>query len=59
MSNFFFSHNVFYSVRKMYPHLSIFLTSYLFFAAEVEEPKIGIPGKGLSLWKACYTNGYL
>ena len=23
-SNFFFSHNVFYSIRKLYPHLSIF-----------------------------------
>ena len=30
MSNFFFSHNVFYSIRKLYPHLSIFLTSYLY-----------------------------
>ena len=30
MSNFFFSHNVFYSIGKLYPHLSIFLTSYLY-----------------------------
>ena len=29
-SNFFFSHHVFYSVRKLCPHLSIFLTSYLY-----------------------------
>ena len=27
---FFFSHNVFYSFRKFYPYLSIFLTSYLY-----------------------------
>ena len=29
-SNFFFSHHVFYSIRKLYPHLSIFLTLYLY-----------------------------
>ena len=46
-SNFFFSHNVFYSVRKLYPHLSIFW-HHLLFADEVEEPKIGISGKGIS-----------
>ena len=30
MSNFSFSHNVFYSIRYLYPHLSIFLTLYLY-----------------------------
>ena len=29
-SNFSSSHNVFYSIRYLYPHLSIFLTSYLY-----------------------------
>ena len=29
-SNFFFSHNLFYSIRKLYAHLSIFLTSHLY-----------------------------
>ena len=29
IGDFFFSHNVFYSIRKLYPHLSIFITSYL------------------------------
>ena len=42
MSNFFFSHNVFYSIRTLYPYLMTFLTSYLTFAAEMEEPKIGM-----------------
>ena len=28
-SNFFFSYNFFYSIRKLYPHLSIFSTSFL------------------------------
>ena len=37
-SNFFFSCNFFYSIRKLYPHLSIFLTSYL----SLEESKIGM-----------------
>ena len=35
------------SNRKLYPHLSIFLTSYLLFATEFEEPKISISGKDL------------
>ena len=47
MSNFFFSHNVFYSIKKLYPHLSIFFGIIPLFAAELEEPKIGISGKGL------------
>ena len=42
LSNFFYFNNVFYSIRKLYPDLSIFMTSYLFFAAELEEPKIGM-----------------
>ena len=29
-SNFFFSHNVFYSIRQLYPHFSIFMTSCLY-----------------------------
>ena len=45
MSNFFFSHNIFYSTRKLYLHLSIFLTSYLYLL--LEEPKIDKLGKGL------------
>ena len=47
-SNFFFSHNVFYSIRKLYQHLSIFSISL--FAAELEKLKIGICGEGLILY---------
>ena len=39
MSNFFFSHNVFYSIRKLYP---LFVSIISLFAAELEEPKIGM-----------------
>ena len=50
MSDFFFSHNVFYSIRKIIsPFVNIFDIISLF-AAELEEPKIGMWGKGLSLW---------
>ena len=57
-SNFFYSHNVVYSIRKLYPHLSILMTSYLY-SAGLEEPKIGrharcrvnpIPNKHLFLF---------
>ena len=37
-SNFFFSHNVFYSTRKLYPHLPIFLTSYLYLLLNWKSP---------------------
>ena len=40
MSNFFFSHTVFYSIRKLYPHLSIFLTSYLYLLLNRKSPKL-------------------
>ena len=39
-SNFFFSHNVFYSIRKLYPHLSIFLTLYLYLLLNWKSPKL-------------------
>ena len=46
--NFSYSHNVFYSVKKIVsPFVNIFDIISLF-AAELEEPKIGISGKGLS-----------
>ena len=41
MSNFFFSHNVFYSIKKLHPFVNIYDIISLF-AAELEEPKIGI-----------------
>ena len=40
----------FSSIRKLYAHLSIFFTSYILFAADFEEPEIGISGKRLKLW---------
>ena len=47
MSNFFFFHNVFYSVRKIVsPFINIFDIISLF-AAELEQPKIGMWGKEL------------
>ena len=46
MSNFFFSHHIFFSIKKVYPHLSIFLTSYLCLLLDWKS-KIGISGKGL------------
>ena len=42
MSNFFFPHNVFYSIRKLYPHFVNIYDFISLFAAEVEEPKIGM-----------------
>ena len=39
-SNFFFSHDVFYSIRKLYPHLSIFMTSYLCLLLNWKSPKV-------------------
>ena len=46
MSNFFFSQNVFYSNQK---NLSPFIKTFdiSLFAAEFEEAKIGMSGKGL------------
>ena len=45
-SNFFFSHNVFYSIRKFYPHLSIFFTSYLYLLLNWKSPKLASEVKG-------------
>ena len=39
-SNFSFSHNVFYLIRNVYPHLSIFLTSYLYLLLNWKIPKL-------------------
>ena len=47
MSNFSFSHNVFYSIRYLYLHLSTYLIPYIFFAVELEESKIGPSGNGI------------
>ena len=50
MSNFFVSH-IFYSIRKIvFPFVNIFDIISLF-AAELEEPKIGIWGKELMTLK--------
>ena len=53
MSNFLFSHNVFFSNRKVYPPFVNIFDIISLFAAEFEEPKIGILGKGLmkGMWK--------
>ena len=45
-SNFFFSHNVFYSIREMNPHLSIFLTSYLYLMMNLKSLKLAYEEKG-------------
>ena len=45
-SNFFFSHDVFYSVRKLYPFLSIFLTSYLYLLLNVKSLILAYQVKG-------------
>ena len=37
-SNFFSSHNVFYSIIKLYSHLSIFWTSYLYLLLNWKSP---------------------
>ena len=44
--NFFFSHNVFYSIRKLYPQLSIFLTSYLYLLLNWKSSKLACEVKG-------------
>ena len=47
-SNFFFSHNVFYSINKnVSPFINIYDIISLF-VAELEKPKIGMWGEGLS-----------
>ena len=46
MSNFFFSHNVFYSIRNLYPHLSIFMTSYHYLLLNWKSPKLACEVKG-------------
>ena len=45
-SNFFFSHNVYYSIRKLYPHLLIFFTSYLYLVLNWKSPKLAYEVKG-------------
>ena len=52
MSNFFFSHNVFYSIRKLYPHSSIFLTSYLYLLLNWKSPKLAYEVKGYKSLKS-------
>ena len=47
MSNFFFSDNVFYSIRKLYPPFVNIFNIISLLAAELEEPTIGMWGKGL------------
>ena len=46
-SNFFFSHNVFYSIGKLYSYLSIFLTSYLDFLLNWKSLKLACEIKGV------------
>ena len=41
-SNFFFSHNVFYSIRKLYPPFVNIFDIISLFDAELEQPKIGM-----------------
>ena len=45
-SNFFFSHNVFHSIIKLCPHLSKFLTSYLYLLLNCKSPKLACEVKG-------------
>ena len=49
MSNFSFSHNVFYWIRLLYPHFVYIFDIISLFAAELDNPKIGNSGKGLKL----------
>ena len=43
---FLFFHNVFYSNRKLYPCLSIFITSYLYLLLNWRSPKLACEVKG-------------
>ena len=45
-SNFFFPHNVLYSIRKLYPHLSIFLTPHLYLLLNWKSPKLACEVRG-------------
>ena len=47
MSNFSFSHNVFFSSGNCIPIVHIFVMVSVYIA-ELEEPKIGMSGKGLT-----------
>ena len=38
--------NVFYSVRKLYPHLSVFMTSCLYLLLNWKSPKLACEVKG-------------
>ena len=49
MSNFFFSHNVFYSIRNLYPHLSIFMTLFLYLLLNWKSPKLAYEVKDLTV----------
>ena len=46
LSNFFFSHNVFYPIRKWYTQLSIFMTSYLYLLLNWKSLKLAYQVKG-------------
>ena len=45
-SDFFFSHNIFYTIRKLYLHSSIFLTSYCYLRLNRKSPKLASEVKG-------------
>ena len=45
-SNFFFFHIVFYSIRKLYPYWSIFLTVYLYLLLKWKSQKLAYEVKG-------------
>ena len=46
MSNFSISHSVFYSIRSLYPHLSTFLTLYLYLLLNWKSLKVAYQVKG-------------
>ena len=58
-SNFFFSHNVFYSIRKLYCHLSIFLTSYLYLVLNWKSLKLALRCKALSKYSKLHFTSSL
>ena len=49
-SNFFLSHILFCKIRKVYPHLSIFLTSYLYLMLNWKSPKLAYEVKGYTYY---------
>ena len=56
MSNLFFSDNVFYSIRKLNPHLSIFMTSYLYLLLNWKRLKLACGVKGNTLRNTLIRN---